>query len=327
MSNMFLSVSYLGELIAFATTLSWTIGIFPFTEAARRMGPNPVNHFRLVMAVILLTVISILFLPISTIQLFTSPLPQHWLWFGLSGIIGLAMGDYLAFTSFAILGPRIGSIFITLSPTAALFAGYFLIGERINFIGVIGILITIAGVIWLTLSRSAQALMLDHEYGNVKKGIIYGALSAICNGTGVVLANKGFTYQQNHMDLPFFQATWIRMVAATLIVFLITIVRGKLKTITKPIIQNKNNGFIYTLGGTIFGPVVGVSLSMLAISLLHNKPSVAQTIFSLIPVFVLPLSYLFYKEKITLKAILGALIAITGVVILIWRTELLQFLF
>jgi drug/metabolite transporter (DMT)-like permease len=61
---------------------------------------------------------------------------------------------------------------------------------------------------------------------------------------------------------------------------------------------------------------------MLAVSLLHNKPSVAQTIFSLVPVFVLPLSYLFYSEKITLKSIIGALIAITGVIVLIWRDDI-----
>jgi len=37
----------------------------------------------------------------------------------------------------------------------------------------------------------------------------------------------------------------------------------------------------------------------------------------------LPLAYLFYKEKITLKSIIGAFIAIIGVMILIWRDALL----
>jgi drug/metabolite transporter (DMT)-like permease len=323
MSSQFL---YLGEFVAFGTTLSWSIGIFPFTEAARRLGPVPLNHFRLLLAVVFLTILSISFLPVSLKELFTSPMPEHWLWFGLSGIIGLTLGDYFGFTSFAILGPRIGSIFVTLAPTATLIAGYFLIGESINFIGLLGILVTISGVIWLTLSRSTHVQMHGHEYGNIKKGIVSGILSAFCNGFGIVIANKGFTYQQNNMNLAPLQATWIRMVAATSIIYIVTIVRGNLKTVSLPVLQNKNNGFKYMLGGTIFGPVIGVSLSMLTVSLLHNKPSVAQTIFSLIPVFVLPLSYLFYKEKITLKSVLGAAIAITGVVILIWRDEILNFI-
>ncbi len=322
MSN---GISLIGEMVALGTTLSWSIGIFPFTEAARRMGPNPVNHIRLVLAVVFLSFLSIIFLPISFIELFTTPMSQHWLWFGASGVVGLALGDYFGFTSFVILGPRIGSIFSTLAPAAALFAGFFIIGERINSIGIIGIIITIAGVIWLTLSKNSKATMKDHEIGNVNRGIIYAILSAVCQGIGVVLANKGFETQLNNKELPFFQATWIRMICATIIIYLITISQGKLKQITQPVLENKNNGLIYTLGGTIFGPVVGVSLSMLAVSLLHNKPSVAQTIFSLVPVFVLPLSYLFYREKITLKSIIGALIAIAGVIVLIWRQDILSF--
>jgi drug/metabolite transporter (DMT)-like permease len=317
---------YLGEIVAFGTTISWSLGIFPFTEAARRLGPNPVNHFRLVLAVIFLTILSLVFLPLSFFDLFTSPLPLHWLWFGLSGVVGLALGDHFGFTSFAILGPRIASIFSTLAPAAALATGYFMIGERINIIGIIGILLTIAGVIWLTLTKSAKLLMKDHEHGNKEKGILFGILSALCQGVGIVLANKGFEYQQNGIDLPFFQATWLRMICATVVIYLITISRGKLIEYTKPVLANKNNGIKYTIAGTIFGPVIGVSLSMLAISLLHNKPSVAQTIFSLVPIFALPLAWIFYREKITAKSLLGAVIAMAGVIILIWREEIMAFI-
>jgi drug/metabolite transporter (DMT)-like permease len=116
------------------------------------------------------------------------------------------------------------------------------------------------------------------------------------------------------------------MVCATAVIYLVTISQGKLKSITTPAMENKNNGLIYALGGTIFGPVIGVSLSMYAVSLLHDKPSVAQTIFSLLPVVVLPLSWLFYRERITLKSILGALVAIAGVIILIWRDLILGYL-
>jgi len=313
--------NYLGVIVAFCTTLTWSIGIFPFTEAARRMGPNAVNHFRLLLALVLLTIISLIALPLSFNELFTSPQNEHWLWFGASGVIGLALGDYFGFTAFAILGTRTGSILTTLAPTAALFSGFFIVGERINFIGIIGIFITIAGVVWLTMSNTKKE-DTNLVHGSIKKGILFGILAAVCQGLGVVLANKGFSYQNNNSDLPFFQATWIRMFAATTVMYLVTIVRGKLKEVNRPVRENTNNGLIFTIGGTIFGPVVGVSLSMFTISLLHNKPSVAQTIFSLVPVFVLPLGYLFYKEKITLRAITSSLIAIGGVVILIWRDDI-----
>ena len=88
-----------------------------------------------------------------------------------------------------------------------------------------------------------------------------------------------------------------------------------------PIIKNQNNGIPFAVAGTVFGPVLGVSFSMYAVSLINA--SVAQTIFSLVPVFALPLSYFFYKEKITWQALAGAVIAVIGVLLLIWRDELI----
>ncbi len=316
------NISYLGEIVALGTTLSWSIGIFPFTEAARRLGPNAVNHFRLVLAIIFLSILSFVFLSYSFTDLFLLPLPEHWLWFGVSGVVGLALGDYFGFTSFAILGARTGSIFIPLAPAAALFAGYFVVDERINLIGMIGILITIAGVMWLTLSKAEKNRMPTSEHGKIEKGILFGVLASICQGVGVVLANKGFESDLNGAKIPAIHATWIRMVGATLVIYLITIGRGKLKQMLQPVWENKNKGVWFTFAGTLFGPVMGVSLSMYAISLLENKPSIAQTIFSLVPVLVLPINYIIYKEPIRLKSVLGALIAIAGVIILIWRYEI-----
>ncbi|MBK9798513.1 MAG: EamA family transporter [Bacteroidetes bacterium] len=60
---------------------------------------------------------------------------------------------------------------------------------------------------------------------------------------------------------------------------------------------------------------------MYAVSLINV--SVAQTLFSLVPVMVLPLAIIFYHEKISFKSAIGAVVAISGVVILIWRNELM----
>jgi len=71
----------------------------------------------------------------------------------------------------------------------------------------------------------------------------------------------------------------------------------------------------------LLGPVTGVTLSLFAIQKL--EVAVAQTIFALLPLFVLPINYLFYKEKITFQSIFACLIALTGVVLLIWRNTLI----
>jgi drug/metabolite transporter (DMT)-like permease len=66
--------------------------------------------------------------------------------------------------------------------------------------------------------------------------------------------------------------------------------------------------------GAIFGPVVGVSASLLAIQ--YAKLGVASTLMSLPPVLMLPISYFAFKERFGWQAVAGTLISIAGVAIL-----------
>jgi drug/metabolite transporter (DMT)-like permease len=74
------------------------------------------------------------------------------------------------------------------------------------------------------------------------------------------------------------------------------------------------------VAGTICGPFLGVTCSLAAIS--YIDVSVAQTIFSLVPAGALLISRIFFKEKISLQSLVGVIVAISGVVILIWRDYL-----
>ena len=132
-----------GELIAILTTLCWSLGIFPFTEAAKRIGAAPLNQYRLLLAWIIISVILFFSNDLNIIQLFTTPQPYHYIFLGLSGIIGFSIGDYCSFTSFKLLGPKLGSLYTTFAPGAALIIGYVALNETINVIGIIGILTTI----------------------------------------------------------------------------------------------------------------------------------------------------------------------------------------
>jgi drug/metabolite transporter (DMT)-like permease len=111
------------------------------------------------------------------------------------------------------------------------------------------------------------------------------------------------------------------MIVATGSMFILTAVTGNLKTLINKENTKLKQGLLFMTAGTFFGPVIGVSLAMYTVSLVDA--SVAQTIFSLVPVFVLPIAYFIFKEKVTGASIIGALIAILGVVILIWRDAIM----
>jgi len=70
-------------------------------------------------------------------------------------------------------------------------------------------------------------------------------------------------------------------------------------------------GLTFTALATVFGPFIGVSLSLMAT--LYTHAGIAQTIMSLTPIFILWPSYLFFRQKITALEILGAVISVVGV--------------
>ena len=308
-----------GIIFALLTTLSWSICIFPFTQAARKLGVNPLNNFRLILATLIIGIVSLLHGLNNFFEIFSYSYLNAWIWLGISGIIGLTIGDYFAFAMYRVLGARTGSVLTTFAPAAALILGALLINERISFIGIIGIAITITGVNFVSLGKSEREKIPDHGHGSIAYGIFTGILAALCQGAGLVLAKKGMMANSNIQLDPVF-ATFMRLVAASTSLFVFTLLFGKIKEVFLPLILNKNNGLKYAFTGTIFGPVLGVGLSLFTVS--QIDPSIAQTIFSLVPAFAFILSVLFFREKITRNSLIGLIVSIAGVIILIWRDKI-----
>ncbi len=306
-----------GELIALITTLCWSLGIFPFTEAAKRIGSAPLNQYRLLLAWIIISIILFFWNDLNFVELFTEPQPYHFIFLGLSGIIGFSIGDYCSFNSFKLLGPKLASLYTTFAPGAALLIGYIALNESVNLIGIFGILITVSGVIWLTLSKKVSNAATQVGYTRDKRGIIYGIIGALCQGTGLVLSKYGMDYYE--VKLQTMHAVWIRLLFAFSAAFIVSLLAGKLKANSKPIFTNEKNNLPFLFFGTILGPVMGVTLSLLTIQKL--EVAVAQTIFALLPLFVLPISLIIYKERITSQSVFACLLALVGVLLLIWRNE------
>lgn len=303
-----------GETLAVLTALSWTIGTFFFTEASRRMGSDPLNHFRLLLAVILLSLALWMFQSTGLTDLFLRPGSGSWFWLGLSGVVGLTIGDWMGFSAYAILGSRRGSLLTTFAPAVAFMMGFFYLGESLNWVGLFGIGITLAGIAAVVLSRAEKKQVQEEGYGKVKTGILLGFGAAVCQGAGLVLSKLGM--QASSGAFSPLHASWIRMFAALSALYLFSLLRGKTREVHRQIGQ-KQHALWFAAGGTIFGPVVGVSLSLYTVSVIHV--SVAQTIFSLVPVFVLPVSWIIYRESLSPRSVIASIIAVAGVMVLVWR--------
>jgi drug/metabolite transporter (DMT)-like permease len=57
-----------------------------------------------------------------------------------------------------------------------------------------------------------------------------------------------------------------------------------------------------------------MTLSMVAVA--YTETGIAQTLMSLMPVIIIPLVWIFYREKTSIRGLIGAAMAVIGVAIL-----------
>jgi drug/metabolite transporter (DMT)-like permease len=312
-----------GLLAALGTLLCWTAGTFAFTIASRRSEPAAVNRVRLFFATILLSIVVVLLFGLPASELFTLPTAQEWFWLGLSGIIGLTLGDYFSFTAYRILGSSRTSLFNTFAPVAALLLGMVMLGETINITGLTGMLISIGGIVWFIRStRKSRDESIDRTH--LTQGISFAILGAVGQGLGLVCAKKGLNIvHTNGSDLSAVHATWIRMGIATLAAYSIAVFK---RNVIKEFItlSSERERFIPLITGTVFGPVTGVSLSLLAA--IHLQVGIAQTIFSMLPLTVMFAATVSGREKLNASSVIAALICMAGVFVLVWRDEIARWM-
>lgn len=300
-------ISIIGEIAAILTSALWTLNSILFTTAGKKIGSISVNAYRIIAAVI--------FLLITHIILFGNIIPnatnEQWIWIGLSGVIGLGIGDFGLFASFVIIGPRRSLLVMSLSPIFAAILAYIILNEILSDLAIIGMIITIFGVIIVIIEKEENSYEEILSKKQKIWGVFLALIGAIGQGTGAVFAKKGIYIDPNLILNPL-SATLIRMIIAAIFIWCCVLLAGRLPELKKGVKDKK--GMRSTIAGAFLGPFIGVTFSMVAVT--YAEVGVAQTLMSLMPVMIIPIVFILYKQKTSIRAIIGAFIAILGVSIL-----------
>ncbi|MCB2308373.1 DMT family transporter [Clostridium estertheticum] len=293
--------SHLGEIAALATALCWTITAVSFEAAGKKVGSISVNLIRLVIAFILISIYNLftrgMILPIDASS-------SAWFWLTFSGIIGFVIGDLFLFQAYVEVGARISMLIMSTVPPITAISGFLLMGEKITVLGLLGMIITIVGIslVILTKNPGNKKVRLSHPI----KGLVYAFIGALGQAFGLVFSKFGMgSYDP-------FAATQIRIIAA---IIGFSIVISVLKKWSELIVAVKDRRAMrYISIGSLFGPFVGVSLSLLAVQ--HASTGVVSTITSITPILLIPVSIIVFKERIAPREIFGAIITLLGISLL-----------
>jgi drug/metabolite transporter (DMT)-like permease len=294
---------YIGEIAALFTSFCWSLSAVGFSKSTGRVGAMVTNRVRVFIAMLVLILINAI--------LYGEPIPLHagasrWAWLGISGIIGLSLGDAFLFKAYQEIGARLGLLLLSLAPVFGAAIAWIFFGQSLSMIQIIGILVTLAGISWVILTRPREG---DENSSRVTgRGILFGTLAALGQATGLVFSQQGMTSGYSP-----FAGTLIRMFAAVATLWIFALFqRQAVSTVTT--IRSQPAALGWVAFGALFGPVLGVSSSLLAVQ--YTGIGVASTLMALPPIFMLPISYFIFKERFGWQAVAGTLVAMAGVALL-----------
>lgn len=287
-----------GEFAALAVAFFWTVTALAFESASRKIGSIPVNIMRLVMAFFFIGTFTLIsrgsFIPLDASR-------HNWVWLSLSGLIGLVLGDYYLFKSYALIGSRFAMLIMTTVPPMAAFFGFLILDESLEFMHLAGMVVVIAGITTAIFNRPIKGEKLSMKLA--PKGVLFALIGALGQALGLVLSKYGME------DYDPFASTHIRIIAGVLgYSFVITVLGrwGVVRNAMKNIAAMKS----LTLGA-VFGPFLGISFSLIAVK--YTEAGIASTIMAIVPILIIAPSVLIYKEKITKAEVIGAVISVCGV--------------
>ncbi len=296
--------NYYGEIAGIGTAICWTATSMFFEAAGKRIGSLSVNLIRLFMAFFLLGTVTWItrgyFLPLDATT-------YNITWLALSGLIGFTIGDLLLFQAFVVVGARISMLVMALAPPVAAIAGWIILGESMTTKGLLGMMITLSGIMMVVLNRPAREQngkkpRLKDWFQN-PLGLLLAFGGATGQAVGLVLCKKGM---ENYDVIA---STHIRVMAGAIgFMIVFTFMRRWRRAFSA--LKDKK-GMLFTSGGAFFGPFLGVTLSLVAVK--FTSAGIAQTLTSLVPVIIILPSVFIFKERVTPREVVGAFVAVAGV--------------
>lgn len=334
MNGAVLSSSSLGILAGLSTALLWTGTAVCFEVAARRLGSLTVNVLRLALALVLFVALSF----VRFHRLWPAGLStEAWSYLGLSGLVGFVVGDVMLFRAFILIGARLSMLIYASVPLMTAIAGFAFFDERMSGRAIVGMAITVAGIALAVASKPKPASTSASSSAATSASTSASSstdASTSARTVGILMAFGGSAGQAAGLllgklgahGLDSFSATQVRvsfgLAGFTLLAIAVGQAGSVLGVVKRAAIPGDDlpsarlvrGGLLVMAVGSLLGPFLGVSLGLLSAQLLPT--GTASTLMSTVPVLLIPVSALLFRESVSLSEIVGAIVAVSGVALL-----------
>jgi drug/metabolite transporter (DMT)-like permease len=238
----------------------------------------------------------------------------------LSGFLAMVVGDYLFFKAVTRIGPRLLMIVFAATPIVTAGIAWMVTGETVSPRGMAGIAVIVGGIVWVVSEPNGSAAWNQDDPRQFRIGIVLATMSLLATGSAYALTRAAvgggerlFTEGPALAPVASADAALFRLAAAGVLAWVALpfspALRPTFATLANPRLMR------FVVPGTVAGLFLGSWFSMMALARVPG--GIASALLSCSPIFMIPLTRLFFGERHSARALIGTLVTIAGVFVLL----------
>ncbi len=289
-------MTLLGYCAALGAAIAWALGSILFRRLGDKCPPLGLNLMK--------CLIGLLYTGIVLACIARTPVhTQAFLLLGISGLLGIALGDTFFFKALNSLGPKLTLLFATLGPVVTVLLAVVFLHERFSIGAAAGIIITLAGV---TITAWGEMPATDEAKAIRLSGICYAFLSVAAMSSSIIVAKIAI------VSVPALEGTFIRLGWAAAGLGMWAIVTRQLPDWVRPL---KDPAILKLMLAGVFVVIFG-GFFLFLFSLKYIDASIATVLEATTPIWILPMAHFMCKEKVRAIEVYGSVLAVAGVALI-----------
>jgi len=288
----------IGVLVGLLCALTWAVSSVLMKDLARKLDPFTLNAPRSLIGGLSMFLLTLAMGKTAAYQALT---PEKIFFLLASICIGGGIGDTFYIYSLARIGLSQAFPLASTYPALTLLFGMFFLHEEVS-LGIVGGLVLVLGGIWL-ISRPPASRAQDAPRVIKGSGVAMALVASFCWAVSMSLLGPGMK------GLDPIMVSSVRAPALSLVLWGIVALRRSAPKLAKL----SRHEWVILIAGALIGWGLGSVLFLTTVALCG--PTRAAILTSTSPLFALPLSVLFLKERVSRTILAGTAFTVVGIIL------------
>ena len=305
MINQIINSIYFGELAALSAAICWSIAVIIFKSASKSLSPLLITALKNSIALFSFIILFLLFdIPIW----YDGFSNTDYIKIIVSGILGMGIGDILFIYALSQIGANRVAILNCFEPAVIYCFSILMLGTILTTQQFIGFIIVIISLLIVSYEKDIK----DIDPYIKKRGIILQLTAIFLSSIGIVLIKPVLSKTADSITMQLW-ITAFRLFPGFIVAWIIFFFQKNRLNYLKPL--KKSNMIIKIILSSGLGTFIALSFWIIGYANIE-KPPIASIIGQTSVIFIIILSFIFLKEKISKLRIVSILCALCGVVLI-----------